>query len=200
MGNNGEGGKKTCDVRRMSRSKTKEPHVSGSKSFARLAHEMATKNNGVYPSQAEMYITTRTRKNGSIVNDNAAHVVASLKDIANDSTITHGDPNDFTNDDYSKVKGPKKREYVRSVGMPAAKCNGVSSIDSQTNDQLKSVIQTNDQLKSVVNAMDIIILEHFPSANLSSVLGNMNVQVPGIGSLVHNNSIPGLHLHRQVEF
>ncbi|KAI7745248.1 hypothetical protein M8C21_015122, partial [Ambrosia artemisiifolia] len=30
----------TCDVKRMSRSKMKEPHVSGTKSFARLAHEM----------------------------------------------------------------------------------------------------------------------------------------------------------------
>ncbi|KAI3675407.1 hypothetical protein L1987_84997 [Smallanthus sonchifolius] len=95
----------TCAVKRSSRSKMKEPHITGIKSFARLAHELATKNNDVYPTRAEMYITTRTRKDGSIVDDKAAEVVASLKAIASDSTSTPGDLDDFTNDNYSKVKG-----------------------------------------------------------------------------------------------
>ncbi|MFS7986106.1 putative transposase, Ptta/En/Spm, plant [Helianthus anomalus] len=177
----------TCGVKRMSRSKMKEPHVSGTNSFARLAHEMATENNGIHPTRGEMYIKTRTRKDGSIVDDNATQVVASLKKITNDSITSPDDPADFTNDDYSKVKGPEKRGYVRLVGrMPAAKSNATYS---QTNDEIKSVIQTNDQLKSVVNAMAIIIQEHIPNANLSSVLSNINMQVPGTGSLVHNNSL-----------
>ncbi|KAI3682789.1 hypothetical protein L1987_83033 [Smallanthus sonchifolius] len=108
--------KSTCAVKRSSRSKMKEPHITGTKSFARLAHELATKNNDVYPTRAEMYITTRTRKDGSIVDDKAVEVVASLKAIASDSTSTPGDLDDFTNDDYSKVKGPEKRGYVRLVG------------------------------------------------------------------------------------
>ncbi|XP_022001786.1 uncharacterized protein LOC110899219 [Helianthus annuus] len=96
----------TCGVKRLSRSKMKEPHVSGTKSFARLAHEMAAENNGIHPTRGEMYIKTRTRKDGSIVDDNATQVVDSLKKITNDSTITPDDPDDFKNDDYSKVKGP----------------------------------------------------------------------------------------------
>ncbi|KAJ0479892.1 putative transposase, Ptta/En/Spm, plant [Helianthus annuus] len=172
-------------IRKELHPKMKEPHVSGTKSFARLAHEMATKNNGIHPTRGEMYIKTRTRKDGSIVDDNATQ--ASLKKITNDSTTTPDDPADFTNDDYSKVKGPEKRGYIRLVGrMPAAKSNATYS---QTNDQIKSVIQTNDQLKSVVNAMAIIIQEHIPNANLSSVLSNINMQVPGTVSLVHNNSL-----------
>ncbi|KAL8211121.1 hypothetical protein R6Q57_005558 [Mikania cordata] len=87
----------------------KEPHVSGTKSFARLAHEMALKNDGVYPTRGEMYIKTRTRKDGTIVDDEASHVVAALKDIANYSTNTSNDQNDITKDAYSKVKGPEKR-------------------------------------------------------------------------------------------
>ncbi|KAI3783833.1 hypothetical protein L1987_42921 [Smallanthus sonchifolius] len=59
----------TCAAKRSSRSKMKEPHVTGTKSFARVAHELATKNNDVYPTRAEMYITTRTRKDGSVVDD-----------------------------------------------------------------------------------------------------------------------------------
>ncbi|KAL8215777.1 hypothetical protein R6Q57_022614 [Mikania cordata] len=96
----------TCKAKRMSRSKMKEPHVSGTKSFARLANEMAMKNDDVYPSRGEMYIKTRTRKDGTIVDDEACHVVVALKDIANKSTNTSDDQNDITNDAFSKVKGP----------------------------------------------------------------------------------------------
>jgi hypothetical protein len=51
--------------------------------------------------------------------------------------------------------------------MPGTQSTGASSRDPQTI----------DQLKSVVNAMAMIIQEHIPNANLSSVLSNMNVQV-----------------------
>ncbi|KAK1427601.1 hypothetical protein QVD17_16289 [Tagetes erecta] len=136
---------RTCDDKRLSRSRMNEPHVSGTKSFARLAYEMA-----------------------------------SLKDIANDSTITSSDPNDYTNDDYAKVKGSEKRGYVRLLGrMPTIKSNVAPSVDSQND----------NKLMSVVNALAIIIQEHIPNVNLSSVLSNLNMQVPGIGSLTHNNSI-----------
>ncbi|MFS7986108.1 putative transposase, Ptta/En/Spm, plant [Helianthus anomalus] len=71
----------TCGVKRMSRSKMKEPHVSGTNSFARLAHEMATENNGIHPTRGEMYIKTRTRKDGSIVDDNATQVVVTYFNV-----------------------------------------------------------------------------------------------------------------------
>ena len=32
-------------------------------------------NNGVYPTRGEMYVTTRTRKDGSIVDEKAVEVV-----------------------------------------------------------------------------------------------------------------------------
>ncbi|KAF5768119.1 putative transposase, Ptta/En/Spm, plant [Helianthus annuus] len=52
----------TCAAKRLSCSKM-EPHVTGTKSFARLAHEVATKNAGVYPTRGEMcIITTHTHK------------------------------------------------------------------------------------------------------------------------------------------
>ncbi|KAJ9561708.1 hypothetical protein OSB04_006868 [Centaurea solstitialis] len=171
----------TCAVRRSSRSKMDEPHVTGTKSFARLAHERAMDNNGVYPTRGEMYVTTRTRKDGSIVDNKAAQVVASLRAIASDSTSTPRDSDNFTNDDYSKVKGPEKQRYVRLVGrMPAVKANNVnSSTDSQTI----------HQLKSVVNVMLNIIQEHIPNANFPVVLSNMNIEIPGVSSSVPNNSL-----------
>ncbi|KAL8257217.1 hypothetical protein R6Q59_029258 [Mikania micrantha] len=170
----------TCAKKRSSRSKMKEPHVTGTKSFARLAHEVMIKNDCVYPTRGEMYIKTRTRKDGSIVDDEAIGFVNSLKAISSESTHTTVDPDDFTKDDYSKVKGPEKRGYVRLVGrMPATK----DKVDSPSNSQ---VIY---HLQNVVNVMMNIIQQHIPNANLSTVLNDMNIQVPRIGSSTLNNSL-----------
>ncbi|GKD84713.1 transposase, Ptta/En/Spm, partial [Tanacetum coccineum] len=48
---------------------------SGTKSFARLAEKEATKNNRVQPTRGKLYQISRTRKDGSIVNDKAAQFV-----------------------------------------------------------------------------------------------------------------------------
>ncbi|GJX57933.1 transposase, Ptta/En/Spm [Tanacetum coccineum] len=77
-----------CEQKRISRSKMEEPHITGTKSFARLAKEEATKNNRVHPTRGKLYQICRTRKDGSFVSDKAAQVVASLQVIANDSTNT----------------------------------------------------------------------------------------------------------------
>ncbi|KAL4575920.1 hypothetical protein LXL04_012007 [Taraxacum kok-saghyz] len=68
--------KRTCDIKRMSRLKMQEPHVTGTKSFARLAEEEATKKDGVYPSRGEIFRIAHTRKDGSIVNENVATILA----------------------------------------------------------------------------------------------------------------------------
>ncbi|KAL8200118.1 hypothetical protein R6Q57_011457 [Mikania cordata] len=121
----------TCANKRSSRSKMNEPHITGTKSFARLAHE-----------------------------------VTSLKVIESDSTSTVADRDDFTKDNYSKVKNPKKRGYVRLVGrMPATKGKGDSPSDS-------NIIH---MLQSAVNVIMDIIHEHIPNANLSTVLSDMNI-------------------------
>ncbi|PWA80145.1 Transposase, Ptta/En/Spm [Artemisia annua] len=63
------------------RSKSIEPHVLGTKSFARLANEEKQKT-GVQPTRGKLYIISRTKKNGSIVNETAAKVIPqSLLDL-----------------------------------------------------------------------------------------------------------------------
>nr|KAJ0226424.1 hypothetical protein LSAT_V11C100031880 [Lactuca sativa] len=172
-----------CDLRRKSRAKMEEPHVSGTKSFARLAHEEALKN-CVYPTRGQIYVKTRTRKNGNIVNEKVAQVMNSLQAIASDSSNTQGSNtlgsvDDFSNDDYCKVKGPEKRGYIRCVGrMPTVK----EKVVSCSNDP--SV----EQLKTMVNVMANIIQEHIPNANLSGILSNMNIQMPGNTSTCPRNS------------
>ncbi|CAH1440039.1 unnamed protein product [Lactuca virosa] len=108
----------------------------------------------------------------------------SLQAIASDSSNTHGSStlgsiDDFSNDDYSKVKGPEKRGYIICVGrMPTVK----EKVVSCSNDP--SV----EQLKIMVNVMANIIQEQIPNANLSGILSNMNIQMPGSTSKVPRNS------------
>nr|GFC43230.1 hypothetical protein [Tanacetum cinerariifolium] len=61
--------------KKRNRSKSDEPHITGSKSFARLCDEETQKNDGVPPSREGMYYLTRTYKDGRIVNAKAAKVV-----------------------------------------------------------------------------------------------------------------------------
>ncbi|KAL8192495.1 hypothetical protein R6Q57_027680 [Mikania cordata] len=49
--------------------------------------------------------------------------------------------------------------------------------------------ETINKLKSAVNALAMIIQDHIPNANLTPVLSNLNLEVPGIGSSSHNNSL-----------
>ncbi|KAL8209613.1 hypothetical protein R6Q57_006345, partial [Mikania cordata] len=126
-----------------------------------------TENDGVYPTRGEMYIKTRTCKDGSIVDDEAIGFVNSPKTIASESTHTTVDTDDFTKDDYSKIKGPEKRGYVRLVErMRATK----DKVDSPSNSQ---VIY---HLQNAINVMMNIIQEHIPNANLSTLLNYMNIQ------------------------
>ncbi|WJX15706.1 hypothetical protein P8452_05814 [Trifolium repens] len=56
-------------------SKFEDLHCMGTKNLPRLIHEMTTKAGGVQPSRAEIYIDTRTRKDGSIVTKKAAATI-----------------------------------------------------------------------------------------------------------------------------
>ncbi|GJX79159.1 transposase, Ptta/En/Spm, plant [Tanacetum coccineum] len=104
--------------KKINRLKSIEPHVTGTKSFARVKDEETKKNKGVSPSRGGMYCITRTRKDGSIVNAVAAQVVADIKSIGDSSSIDQETTNnsDWTNDDLSKVKGPERRGSVCCTG------------------------------------------------------------------------------------
>ncbi|GJT30010.1 transposase, Ptta/En/Spm [Tanacetum coccineum] len=177
-----------CEQKRISRSKMEEPHITGTKSFARLAEEEATKNNGVHPTRGKLYQISRTRKDGSIVNDKAAQVVASLQVIANDSTNTQGiQEDDWTNDDLSKVKGPEKRGYVRCVGkMLSLRNNGASSSTSSQTVEHR-LAQTEDILYTLVN----LLKDPTANSNLPDILRSMNIQIPDNFSPGQNNSTNG---------
>ncbi|KAL4590444.1 hypothetical protein LXL04_003374 [Taraxacum kok-saghyz] len=69
--------KSMCKVRIESRKKMEEPHVSGTKSFARIAHEVELET-GVCPTRGQIYVKWHTRKNGKIVNGKVSEVVVMI--------------------------------------------------------------------------------------------------------------------------
>ncbi|KAL4580369.1 hypothetical protein LXL04_016560 [Taraxacum kok-saghyz] len=164
------------------RKKMEEPHVSGTKSYARLAHEEHLKTL-VYPTRGQIYVKAHTRKFRKSVSDKVNQVMAS---IASDSTQSSTDPTTvdpfgYSNDDYLKVKGPEKRGYIRCVGrMPAVKASS-SSTDP-----------TVGQMKNLLGFTGSIINNLAPNLELSAVLKSMNIQMPntstGTTSTVNQSS------------
>ncbi|GMJ10701.1 hypothetical protein HRI_004739300 [Hibiscus trionum] len=60
---------------RSNRSKLSEPHCTGTRSFPRTVEDLTAESNGIPPTRANVYVRSRTRKDGSIVNSRAAVVV-----------------------------------------------------------------------------------------------------------------------------
>ncbi|KAH1202748.1 hypothetical protein GmHk_17G049137 [Glycine max] len=111
---------KISNINKRSRSKYEDLHCMGTNNLPRRIHEMTTKAKGVQPSRAEIYIDTRTRKDGSIVTEKAAIVFDELKKKMVEAESLQNlqstqDSTNWINDIYSKVKGPEKRGRVRCL-------------------------------------------------------------------------------------
>ncbi|KAF3325765.1 Plant transposase (Ptta/En/Spm family) [Carex littledalei] len=92
-----EEGQKRSAVGKASRSTMKSLHTTGSKSFARIREEERLKRpNKKEPSREEMFILTHTRKDGTPVDEEAARIIARLREELkkaqeSNNTDTHDD-------------------------------------------------------------------------------------------------------------
>ncbi|GJT84894.1 transposase, Ptta/En/Spm [Tanacetum coccineum] len=152
-----------CEQKRISRSKMEEPHITGTKSFARLAEEEATKNNGLLKLWHPYKLLKMTTNTQGIQED------------------------DWTNDEFSKVKGPDKSGYVRCVGkMLSLRNNGASSSTSSQTVEHR-LAQTEDILYTLVN----LLKDPTTNSNLPDILRSMNIHIPDNFSPGQNNSTNG---------
>ncbi|GMJ14409.1 hypothetical protein HRI_005110100 [Hibiscus trionum] len=103
---------------RLNRSKLDEPHCTGTRSFPRIFEDMTAESSGIPPSRADVYVRTRTRKNGSIVNSAAAVVVERIQEKINEGTSSGNlsQATSWSNDVFAQVKGPERKWRVRCVG------------------------------------------------------------------------------------
>ncbi|XP_023731226.1 uncharacterized protein LOC111878993 isoform X1 [Lactuca sativa] len=98
---------------KANRARHKFSHTSGKKSFARIREEeRAKRTDGQEPSRAELFILTRTRKNGQPVNEATAAVISQLRE-------TDGNKNEVKDDVYERVMGVDRKGGVSLYGLNA---------------------------------------------------------------------------------
>ncbi|KAL6964446.1 hypothetical protein U1Q18_052451 [Sarracenia purpurea var. burkii] len=92
-------------------------HTSGTKSFARVREEQrAKKPDGKEPSRAELFILTRTRKDGQPINEASSVLISQLRERAAQQLGTSQD--DAVDDDvFFQVMGQDSRGRVRTYGL-----------------------------------------------------------------------------------
>ncbi|WJX28503.1 hypothetical protein P8452_17211 [Trifolium repens] len=91
-----EEGQKISKINRENRAKFKDVHCMGTKSLPKLIDEKKKNSNGRSPTRKEIYIETRTRKDGSIVNEKARRVIVTDASNAPDQTDS---PSPYTDED-----------------------------------------------------------------------------------------------------
>ncbi|KAH1193352.1 hypothetical protein GmHk_19G054415 [Glycine max] len=172
-----EKGQKISNINKRSRSKYEDLHCMGTNNLPRRIHEKTTKAKGVQPSRAEIYIDTRTRKDGSIVTKKAAILIDELKKKMVEAESSQNlqstqDSTNWTNDIYSKVKGSEKRGRVRCLGKLPHQAS--SSQSSYTNNRIQKL----ENLLGNLVAMLKVRFEEDPQIN--QVLEAIDQETMGI--------------------
>ncbi|XP_058722770.1 uncharacterized protein LOC131594610 [Vicia villosa] len=171
-------GQKISQINKRNRSKFEDLHCMGTKNLPRLIHEMTTKARGVPPTRAEIYIDTRTRKDGSIVTEKAAATIEDLKNHMVENLEVTQDSINWKNDAYSKVKGPERRGRVRCLGkIPRHEISNVSS---------QRTTNSENRLQKVENLLGniVVVLQMRFSADpqINAVLQAVAQEVPNVTS------------------
>ncbi|XP_058188599.1 uncharacterized protein LOC131306400 isoform X2 [Rhododendron vialii] len=134
------------------RSFQKINHATGSKSFARVREEQRAKRpDGKEPSRAELFIVTRTRKDGRPVNEESSAIISKLRERAAQGQGTS--QNVVVGDDvFHQVMGRDRHGRVRTYGLgPAPSDLGVPK--SSHAEALKMVAQANAEVREMKERM-----------------------------------------------
>ncbi|XP_071736852.1 uncharacterized protein [Rutidosis leptorrhynchoides] len=105
---------------KANRARQKFIHATGKKSFARIREEEKAKRpDGQELSRAELFILTRTRKNGQPVNEETAAVISQLRESATKKDSTVIDKNESQDDAYNRVMGLDRKGSSSLFGLHA---------------------------------------------------------------------------------
>ncbi|XP_039118632.1 uncharacterized protein LOC120254624 [Dioscorea cayenensis subsp. rotundata] len=168
-----EKAKEQSETNRTNRSKSDEPHCAGTRSFPTIIQTVTEESNGIPPSRAEMYIRTRTRKDGSVVNEKVASIVELMKKGLSESDSQDPKRCSWENDVYSQVKGPEKRGRIRCMGT-------ISTSSSKSGPSCSQIIYHNEVqclkaevqgLKEALTTVISLFQKQFPNENVEVLNG-----------------------------
>ncbi|XP_057444040.1 uncharacterized protein LOC130736214 [Lotus japonicus] len=123
----------------------------GTKSLPRLIDEKKKLGKGVSPKRKDIYIQTRTRKDGTIVNEKAAREELKKHNEAETSQSTQNTQRhtSWNEDIFSKVQGLDKRGRIRCMGK-IPKCKKIKASSSE-NEELR------DRMKHMENLLTNVL-------------------------------------------
>ncbi|KAK9077049.1 hypothetical protein SSX86_005384 [Deinandra increscens subsp. villosa] len=181
---------------KANRARQRFNHTSGKKSFARIREEEKAKRpDGKELSRAELFILTRTRKNGQPVNEETAAVISQLLESETNleqTTINKSEPQD---DAYNRVMGVDKKSTVPLLGLNATPyCSG-SEIPTRAealrmvNEKNAEVVKMKEKLASVEETCSQMAAQ---MSAMMSMMANMHKASPGanFNNNVGDTSVP----------
>ncbi|CAL5398856.1 unnamed protein product [Camellia sinensis] len=167
---NSKEAKERSVTNKASRAQQKITHTTGRKSFAQIREEQRAKRPDKEPSRAELFILTRTRKDGQPVNKESSVLISQLRERAAQQKETS--QNGTVKDDIlSQVMGQDRHGRVRTYGLgPAPSAvKMVSKANVEVHDmkeKMASMEQTCAQMASQMSSMMSMMLnmqKKFPS-------------------------------------
>nr|XP_027189227.1 uncharacterized protein LOC101504167 isoform X2 [Cicer arietinum] len=161
----------------------------GSKSLPKFIDEKIKKEKGVLSGRKEIYIDTRTRKDGTIVNEKAAKLIEELKKHNNEAETSQSTQDtqgsmSWKDDIFYQVQGPDKNGRVRCMGkIPHSK---KSKVCASENEELRERVKNMENL--LANVMTLI-QNRFSGADVNDIIQAAR-QVPDATSAQnHLNSL-----------
>ncbi|CAJ2663269.1 unnamed protein product [Trifolium pratense] len=172
-----EKAQKISKINRQNRAKFEDVHHLGTKSLPIFIDEKKKKGNGVSPKRKEIYIDTRTRKDGSFVSEKASRVIEELKKHDNEVETSQSVQEiqshmPWMDDIYSKVQGPEKRGPVRCMGkIPKPKKLKASLSENQElRDKVKQMQEQQNNTNAVLVNVLSLIQNRFSGEDVNDIL------------------------------
>ncbi|XP_057494441.1 uncharacterized protein LOC130779700 isoform X2 [Actinidia eriantha] len=186
---------------KANRSHLKINHAAGSKSFARVREEQRAKRpDGKEPSRAELFIATRTRKDGQPVDEASSAIISQLREIAaqNQGTSQNGTVEDNV---FCQMVGRDKHGRVRTYGLVPSPSDVGGPRPTRT-EALKMVSEANAEVREMKERM--VTMEQTCAqmaaqmATVLSMVSTMQRKFPDRHPLDVVDSLP-LHVERRFD-
>ncbi|KAL2254300.1 UNVERIFIED_CONTAM: hypothetical protein Sindi_0224700 [Sesamum indicum] len=197
---------KNSATNRANRMKAKYIHASGRKSFARIREEQRNRPDGKELSRAELFILTRTRKDGKPVNEASSEVIKKLQYRVNGQD-TPQDSNK-QGDVLSQIIGSDKRgrtrcielgielgpSYPPDLGSPKPACSESTRMVSESDanaeirdlkEKMAVMEKTCTQMVSQMAALVSMVSsmhKNTPDRNVPDMVGSLKEQVANTSS------------------
>ncbi|KAL8222774.1 hypothetical protein R6Q57_020173 [Mikania cordata] len=174
---------------KANRARQRFSHTSGKKSFARIREEEKAKRpDGKEPTRAELFILTRTRKNGQPVNEETAAVISKLLESETNKEQTTVNKNEPQDDAYNRVMGVDRKGGVPLLGLNATSSHSGSEIPTRAealrmvSEKNAEVVEMKEKLASVEETCSQM------AAQMSAMMSMMtNMQKASSGVNFHND-------------